>query len=112
MILIVSGSRDFCDKDFIYDRLDRLLRNKPPSLIIEGGARGVDSIARQYALDRGIAVATFHANWDKFGKRAGILRNESMAKVGTHLIAFVAENSIGTRDMVVRFSGIKRVINV
>ena len=37
--------------------------------IIEGGCRGVDLIARQYAIDRNLPYKEFPANWEIYGEK-------------------------------------------
>lgn len=73
-IVIVTGSRDWADEQAIYNALD----NACPSLVVEGGARGADAIARQWAKTTGTPNKTFHANWRHHGRRAGPLRNRLM----------------------------------
>lgn len=47
--------------------------------VVCGKARGVDTFGEWWAEQHGIPVEPFPADWDMFGRRAGILRNESMA---------------------------------
>lgn len=99
--VIVAGSRNYYNKDFIYNKLDILLSkiNKPVQ-IVSGLAKGVDSIAVDYANDRGLSIKTFVANWDEYGKKAGILRNIEMGDYADALVAFRLNNSVGTSHMI------------
>ena len=65
-------------------------------LVIEGGQRGADYLARCAAWSYEIPVLEIAAEWDRLGKFAGPIRNTKMLKVGkpTHIVAF--HNSIGT----------------
>lgn len=47
-----------------------------------------------------ITYKIFEANWKEFGKAAGPIRNEQMAKYGTHLLAFWDLKSKGTKNMI------------
>ena len=80
--LLVAGSRSITNKKLIYERLDKLLsvaRNQYSKiLIIEGGAKGVDEIAGEYAKDKGYLLKIMPADWSKYGKAAGYIRNKSM----------------------------------
>ena len=49
-----------------------------PSLIIEGGAKGADRMARNWAIQNGIHYAIVPALWDAFGRSAGSRRNSAM----------------------------------
>jgi hypothetical protein len=76
-----------------------------PTLIIEGGARGADRIAKVIAIFMGIPVQEFPADWKTYGKKAGHLRNQQMLDENPDLvIAFHPSTGItpGTRDMVTR----------
>lgn len=108
MKICVSGDRNWKKADAIYIILDELRKelkkNKGPgiTLIIEGGARGVDSIARQWAIDRKIKYQTFEALWGIYGDAAGPKRNQQMIDegkpdrvIGIHR---AIEYSRGTRD--------------
>lgn len=79
--LLIAGSRDYADyKEFckITDYLLSLVQEKYDVLIIEGEARGADTLARNYASDKKYQVAPFPAQWDVYGKSAGYYRNELM----------------------------------
>jgi len=98
MKVLVCGSRHFNNLPFIEGVLDAY----PITTIIEGEARGVDSIARAYAERRGLDVLSFPAQWDKYGKSAGPIRNAQMLKEGLPelVIAFRGPNSRGTQNMI------------
>lgn len=72
------------------------------STIIEGGARGVDRMARRYGEESGIHVESYPALWDVYGKRAGPIRNAQMLREGSPdvVIAFRGPNSRGTQNMI------------
>lgn len=102
--VIVAGTRDFIDKKYLWGVLDRYLREHDPKTItiLDGKSRGPDSFGGEYGEAKGLRVLPFPADWDKHGKGAGFIRNEEMAKAGTHLIAFWDGKSSGTKDMIER----------
>lgn len=102
--IICAGSRDFEDKEYVYSVLDYYLKNLPKhdTALLDGEARGPDSIGGAYAIEKGYGRLPFPANWDEHGKAAGFIRNEEMAKNATHLIAFWDGVSRGTKDMIDR----------
>lgn len=67
--------------------------------IVSGGATGVDTVARNYAIQRGLELKEFHANWS-LGRKAGSLRNTQIVAAITHLIAFPIRESVGTMDTI------------
>jgi hypothetical protein len=65
-----------------------------------GEARGVDAIGKQIAEALKVPVKSFPADWQKYGKPAGVIRNKEMAYYGDVLIAVWDGKSRGTRHMI------------
>ncbi len=105
-LLIVAGSRDFCDYDLLKRTLDEIIKDPEEFTIVSGTAKGADMLGEKYAAERGISLKRCPADWKKHGNSAGIIRNEQMAKlaanseVGGMLCAFWDGNSPGTRHMI------------
>ena len=106
MRVLVCGTRNFDREEVIRDVMRRLPGD---AVIIEGEAKGADSIARKVAGDRGMSVLRFPADWDKYGRGAGVIRNQQMLDKGRPEVVYAfymstedREKSIGTRDMVRR----------
>lgn len=113
MRVLVCGSRHFND----YELLEKTLETLPITTIIEGEARGADTLARKYAEGRGLDVLPFPALWDKYGRTAGPIRNTQMLVEGRPelVIAFRGPNSRGTQNMInqAQKAGIEvRIINI
>lgn len=68
--------------------------------IVSGGAHGVDFCGEKYAKKRGFPLKIFPADWDRYGKRAGYLRNQIMAEYADALIAVWDGESRGTAHMI------------
>lgn len=99
--VIVSGGRDFSDYEYLRSSLDLLLQNITGQIVIVSGtAKGADKLGEQYAAEKGYAVLRFPADWDRFGKAAGYMRNEQMAKNADALVAFWDGTSKGTKNMI------------
>ena len=98
--LVVAGGRDFTNYAGMCEALDKLLVDVDNTTIISGGARGVDKLGERYAKERGYALEVYPADWEKYGKSAGYRRNEQMAEVATHLVAFWDGESRGTKHMI------------
>lgn len=94
--LAVVGSRNFCDYDF----LCRILQWYDIGTIISGGARGADRLSERYALEHGIPTKIFPAEWDKYGKKAGYLRNQKIVEKCDEVVAFWDKSSPGTRHTI------------
>ncbi len=98
MKLIIAGSRDFNDYQYLVDTIAEL--DMPICQIISGTARGADQLGERYGREHGIEIVRMPANWDLYGKSAGYRRNEEMAKVATDLLAFWDGESRGTKHMI------------
>lgn len=64
--------------------------------IVSGGARGIDSCARRYALERGIKFTEFLPEYDKYGRCAPLKRNLRIIDYADEIIAFWDGQSRGT----------------
>lgn len=76
MFTLISGSRSINDYELVSD----ILSKANITHIIHGGAKGVDSLAQKYAEENNIPTTIYPANWKKYSKKAGYIRNEEMAK--------------------------------
>ena len=102
MRIIVAGSRNFNDYKLLQEKLDHILQNVESPEIVSGHARGTDQLGERYAVANGMVYHVFPAQWRKYGRRAGLIRNQQMADFADALIAFYPENreSRGTADMI------------
>jgi hypothetical protein len=101
--ILVCGSRHFKDTKLLYDTLDACHKNEwPIDVIIEGDARGADRMAGYWAKKNKIDLLIFPADWTKYGKAAGPIRNKQMLDEGKPdlVIAFMFKDSRGTKNMV------------
>jgi len=79
--VIVAGSRTFYDYELLKSKLDKFLSNiKVPIEIVSGRAKGADQLGERYADERGYKVKMFPAQWTKYHRKAGPIRNEQMAQ--------------------------------
>ncbi len=100
--LLVSGGRDFNDVDFVVDYLMRIHKSKNVTMLISGGARGVDTIAELWAKELGIITDIHYitdSDWKKHGKKAGILRNKQMLDESKPDGVFCFPGNNGTANM-------------
>ena len=102
---MVVGSRGFTNYDFLCRKMDHLLCKKKDVVIVSGGAKGADTLAKKYAQEKGYFYKEFPANWDKYGKRAGYLRNREMHEYLSKghyrgVVAFWDGKSKGTENMI------------
>jgi hypothetical protein len=100
MNIIIAGSRNFNDYNLLKTSCDNLLTQFTNIEIVSGTARGADKLGERYAREKGYDIKQFPANWDKFGKSAGYIRNDEMAQYADMLIAFWDGISKGTKHMI------------
>lgn len=101
--VIIAGTRTFDNYVLLQKECDRLLSAKASTdeiIIISGNARGADLLGERYAQEHNYKIQRFPADWDKHGKKAGILRNREMADNSDALIAFWDGMSRGTLSMI------------
>jgi len=98
--VIIAGGRDFIDYALLRETCDKILCNQSDIEIVSGAAQGADKLGEWYADEKGYPLKQFPANWDKFGKGAGHIRNSEMAEYADALIAFWDGKSKGTKSMI------------
>ena len=99
--VIIAGGRDFNDYRLLKQMCDHYLSNTTKRItIVSGAANGADRLGERYAKERGFNISSHPADWDKFGKSAGYIRNKEMAGEANALIAFHDGNSNGTASMI------------
>lgn len=97
--VLVCGGRDYNNARFIHEQLSRIHAERPFSLIIHGAARGADEWAEHWAEMNGVQPVACKALWDKFGRRAGPMRNRAMLLLKPHLVV-AFHGGAGTEGMV------------
>jgi len=99
--VLVCGGRRYTNVAAIDATLGAIHGRLGIALLIEGGARGADSIARSWARGAEIPVQTVAADWATHGNAAGPIRNAKMLTLEpTLVVAFPGDR--GTADMVRR----------
>ena len=81
MKLAIVGSRTFNDYDTLCDFIEENYDVSEIDTIISGGARGADTLGEKFANDYAKELIVFPAEWKKYGKRAGFIRNVNIPKI-------------------------------
>lgn len=99
MKLIIAGGRDLKPSyQFILSAIN-MLGISNISEIVCGGAQGVDSEGEHFASHMDLPVKYFPADWDKYGKAAGPIRNGQMANYADALLLIWDGDSKGSKNM-------------
>jgi hypothetical protein len=110
MKVIIAGSRSILDKWTIVEAVgatDWIIDE-----VVSGGAVGVDRLGEEWAATHNIPVRQFIAEWDRYGKAAGIYRNNDMAQYADALIAVWDGKSRGTLHMINSMVTLKKPVYV
>lgn len=100
--VLVFGGRDYNNKKFIYEALDEIYDPFLPMTVISGAARGADSLALEWAVERMCPFEAYPADWKKHGKAAGPIRNQRMLDEGKPNLGIGFPGDVGTADMAKR----------
>jgi len=101
--ILICGDRNWKDRSFI----DIFIRNLPKdTVIIHGNCRGADQIAGSIAKKYGLEVISFPADWRKYGRKAGPIRNRQMIREGKPDLVVAFHNDLskskGTLNMILQ----------
>ena len=110
MRTIIAGSRAITDIRLISDAVEAA--DWSITAVLSGGARGVDNLGERYAAEGGIPLEIYPADWGRYGKGAGRIRNAEMASKAEALIAIWDGKSKGTKNMIniARMTGLSILI--
>lgn len=87
--------------DKLFHTLDLVRQSTSrPLVVIEGEQRGADLFAREWAESRGVEVRGFPADWEKYKKAAGFIRNKQMIVEGQPHAVIAFPGGVGTKMMV------------
>lgn len=107
MRVLVTGSRDWHHPAKVhYEIEEQWLNSRGDFVVIHGDARGVDRMAAQWVEVRhnrpGIRAEFYPAEWEKYGKAAGPIRNRRMVDEGKPdlCLAFIYNDSRGASGCV------------
>lgn len=99
MKLIIAGSRGY-GKARALELVTRAMEDiRRPSLVISGTARGIDQAGEEWAAAVGLPVERVPADWERYGRAAGPLRNALMAEMADALLLIWDGASRGSASM-------------
>lgn len=108
MKVLVTGDREWSDIKAVLDVLEQL---PPGTILVHGACRGADVTCAAVAEALGFTVRAYPADWDRFHKGAGPIRNQQMLDCEHRPeepidLCFAFHNNInnsrGTKDMMRR----------
>lgn len=105
MVIMVTGSRGLTDRAYVGPAfaagvLELGAALEPGHTLLHGGCRGVDRIAAELAAGWGWQVLEYPADWPRYGRAAGPLRNRRMVEDAQAGVAVWDGRSRGTADAI------------
>ena len=97
--VLVCGGRDFHTRSVVFSHLDGILARHKEIVVIQGGASGADFEASMWAGQRQQECVCFKADWKKYGKAAGMIRNQKMLDESDPDLVLAFPGGRGTRNM-------------
>lgn len=88
MRIIIAGGRDYKKQPVDFDWLNFLHRTYTFTTVISGAARGADLLGECWAEQHNVPVERFPADWNKYGRAAGMRRNVQMIRVADAVALF------------------------
>ena len=98
MKVVIAGSRNIHDYALIVDTINK--SGYDITEVVSGCAFGVDRVGERWARVNNIVINEMPAEWSKYDKAAGALRNKAMAEYADAAIIIWDGHSPGTRNMI------------
>lgn len=98
MRILVTGSRDWTNRELLYKVLGELTSNDVRHILVHGDCpTGADKMADEWAACQpDIIVEKYRAGWEVYGRRGGPIRNQYMVSLGADIcVAFIKNKSRG-----------------
>ena len=103
--VLVCGGRDYTDRAKVWKVLNRLHADKTITLVIDGVAVGADTLGWLWAINHDVHSLRFPAQWKKYGRSAGPVRNTQMLDEGKPDLIIAFPGGRGTENMVIQATG-------
>ena len=86
MRIIIAGSRSI-DPPTFNQAISHCHWLSQPTVILSGGARGVDQLAKKWAKEQDYPLSIHKPDWKWYGRGSGLIRNRSMVDDADALLA-------------------------
>lgn len=110
MRIAIVGSRNYSNPNDVREFVRSL---EPNTIVISGGAPGVDTVAIDEAKLIGLRTEVYPADWRTLGKSAGFIRNRQLVELCDRLVAFWDGESRGTKhsiSLASKYNKLERVV--
>lgn len=98
MKTVIAGGRKFNDYEYLFKCLFSL--KDEITEVISGCASGADTLGERWAIENNKLIIKMPADWNRYGKSAGAIRNKQMADIADFVIVFWDGESRGSAHMI------------
>ncbi len=101
--IVIAGTRNFNNYCIAKEYITQCIKseNTDDSItILSGGCKGADKLGERYAAEHRYTLEIYKADWKRYGKAAGPIRNQKMARDADIVICFWNGKSRGTKSMI------------
>lgn len=101
--IVIAGCRNYNNYNQAKAYIDECIckiKNDYILIFISGGCNGADVLGEKYAKEKGYMIERYPAEWNKYGRAAGPIRNMKMAAISDYVICFWDGKSRGTKSMI------------
>ncbi len=113
--IVVAGCRYYNNYEEAKGHIDSFIediKKEHTIIFVSGGCQGADMLGERYAKENGFEIERYPAEWDKYGRSAGPIRNRKMAEVSDYVICFWDRKSRGTKSMIEYAQGKEKNVKV
>ena len=101
--IVIAGCRNYTNyeeaKKFILSCINEY--SKTASIVIlSGTCKGADLLGEKFAKEQNLPIRYYPAEWKRFGKAAGPIRNKKMINDCHEVICFWDKKSYGTASLI------------
>ena len=101
--IVVAGCRNYYNYEEANVFIEYCIKKNCPNdtvILLSGGCRGADALGERYAKENGLSVEYYPAEWEKYGKAAGPIRNQIMVDNCDYVVCFWDNKSKGTKSLI------------
>lgn len=101
--IIVAGCRNYTDYDEAKNFINFCIKDfkdKYSLCLLSGGCRGADLLGERFAIENNWQIKKYPAEWNKYGRAAGPIRNNKMVCDSDFIICFWDGKSKGTENLI------------